>query len=59
MGSQLDRYGERTARGIAGGNNVCWVLAIGQKKRVRNSAMNNSKWNMIEDIARLEYRNGP
>jgi len=37
MWSQLDRYGERTARGIAGGKKVLWALALGEKRRARNS----------------------
>jgi hypothetical protein len=34
--SQLDRYGERTARGNAAGKKVLWALALKEKRRARN-----------------------
>jgi hypothetical protein len=37
MWFQLERYGERTARGIAAGKKVCWALARGERRRARNS----------------------
>jgi hypothetical protein len=49
MSSQLERYGERTARGIAGGKRVCWALAI-RERRARNSKSITFNWAMIKDI---------
>jgi hypothetical protein len=31
------RYGERTAKGTAGGKKVCWALAKGETRRVKSS----------------------
>jgi hypothetical protein len=44
---QEEKYGERTARGTAGGNKVCWALALGETRRVRSS----KRSDIVIDIA--------
>jgi hypothetical protein len=50
------RYGERTARGIAGGKNVCWAFTLGEKSRVRSGKRiieRPLRRDVMEDIALL------
>lgn len=48
------RYGERTARGIAGGKNVCWALTFVERIRVRSSKRLVVRRDMVKDIALLD-----
>jgi hypothetical protein len=48
------RYGERTARGIAGGKNVCWAFTLEEKRRVRSGNRIMVRRDMIKDIALLD-----
>ena len=59
MWFQLERYGERTARGIAGGKTVCWALAIGTRRRERNSKSISLNWDGVEDIVSLDCHRQP
>ena len=54
MKFQLDIYGERTARGIAGGKKVLWALALGGKRRESNSKSIIFNWDVIKDMVSLD-----
>ena len=46
------RFGERTARGIVGGNKNCWALVVlGETRNERNSERNMVRCDMVRDIA--------
>jgi hypothetical protein len=47
------RYGERTARGIAGGKKVCWALTLGERRRVRSSISIMVRRDVMKNIALL------
>jgi hypothetical protein len=44
------RYGERTARGIAGGKKVCWALTLRERRRARIGKRIMVRRDMIKDI---------
>jgi hypothetical protein len=48
------RYGERTARGTAGGKNVCWAFTLEERRRVRSGKRIMVRRNMMKDIALLD-----
>jgi hypothetical protein len=48
------RYGERTARGIAGGKKVCWAHAKGETRRVKSSKRMMVRRDTMIDIASLD-----
>ena len=50
------RYGERTARGIAGGKRICWDLTFRRRRSVRSSKKTVRR-DIAKDIALLD-RNG-
>jgi hypothetical protein len=52
--SQAERYGERTARGIAGGKKVCWALTLGERRRARSGRRIMVRRDMMKDIALLD-----
>ena len=45
------RYGERTARGIAGGTNVTWALAPRERRRARSGRKIMVSCDTMKDIA--------
>jgi len=50
MWNQLERYGERTARGTAGGKRVCWALMSGERRKEKNNKSIIFDWVMMKDI---------
>jgi hypothetical protein len=51
------RYGERTARGIAGGKRFCWDLTFRRRRSVRSSKKIVGRDTIAKDIAFVD-RNG-
>ena len=50
------RYGERTARGTAGGKRVCWVLAPEERRRARSNKNFMLNCDMMRDIVLLGHQ---
>ena len=50
------RYGERTARGTAGGKRVRWVLAPEERRRARNNKNFMLNCDMRQDMVLLDHR---
>jgi hypothetical protein len=48
------RYGERTARGIAGGKKVCCALTLGERRRARSGKKIMVRRDIMKDIALLD-----
>ena len=44
------RYGERTARGIAGGTNVTWALTLWERRRARSDKKKMVSCDTMNDI---------
>jgi hypothetical protein len=49
--SQQLRYGERTARGIAGGTEVTWAVTLRDKRRARSGKKIMASCDTVKDIA--------